>query len=375
MTARGVYEAILIELSKINAPALKLHEFNYLCNKAINQFINEVYNIYDVTQQTTDDIRVLKSTAYLTPTKVELKYPMDAEGEKDELHFTNAVIPTVDADQTSNRKSKIKLPGATYEIYMPQDYLHLLNCVCIYYVAQQNKCYDAGDYIEVPAKRLTADAWSSVINDIYNRPSPLNPYYYLHNRNQYNTLPTNPIYKAKPAQSSTKPTIEINGTDITSRGFDGTQDKVATFVNNDTASQVPAASNFNRTITLNDAFGSKEISVVEKPTAVRVSNPTTVRCEIRYGMDDTVYQLVEVQVEYLKSPQFIRLTQEQLDRTTDISQIMEFPDYICQEIINKLVTLLMERAQDPRLANNIQINRTIARPTEQQSQQTNNQAQ
>jgi hypothetical protein len=36
MTARGIYEAILIELSKVNAPALKLHEFNYLCNKAVN---------------------------------------------------------------------------------------------------------------------------------------------------------------------------------------------------------------------------------------------------------------------------------------------------------------------------------------------------
>ena len=32
MTARGIYEAILIELSKVNAPPLKLHEFNYLCN-------------------------------------------------------------------------------------------------------------------------------------------------------------------------------------------------------------------------------------------------------------------------------------------------------------------------------------------------------
>ena len=58
MTARGIYEAILIELSKVNAPALKLHEFNYLCNKAVNQFINEVYNVYDINQQTTDDTSI-----------------------------------------------------------------------------------------------------------------------------------------------------------------------------------------------------------------------------------------------------------------------------------------------------------------------------
>ena len=72
MTARQVFEATLIELSKIQAPSLKLYEFNYLFNKAINQYINKVYNVYDINQQTTDDLRVLKSTCYLTPHKVQL---------------------------------------------------------------------------------------------------------------------------------------------------------------------------------------------------------------------------------------------------------------------------------------------------------------
>ena len=340
MTARGIYEAILIELSKVNAPPLKLHEFNYLCNKAINQFINEVYNVYDINQQTTDDIRVLKSTAYLQPKKVTLNYP-----------------------KVEGAISKVKpLTGATYEVFMPQDYLHLLNCICVYYIDSNYKCYDKGDYIEVPAKKLTADTWSNVVNDIYNRPSPLNPYYYIHNRNQQSNLPTNPTYIKK---ETNKQDTEVYGTDITSKGYAASGSMV------NTISSGAAASNFSRTIKLKDALGESEESVVDKPTAIRVSNPTTVRCEIRYGMDDTVYKLVEVQIEYLKSPQFIRLTQEQIDRTADTSQIMEFPDYICQEIINKLVMLLMERAQDPRLANNIQINKTIARPTEQQSQTTN----
>ena len=70
MTARQVFEATLIELSKIQAPSLKLYEFNYLFNKAINQYINKVYNVYDINQQTTDDLRVLKSTCFLAPNKV-----------------------------------------------------------------------------------------------------------------------------------------------------------------------------------------------------------------------------------------------------------------------------------------------------------------
>lgn len=38
---------------------------------------------------------------------------------------------------------------------------------------------------------------------------------------------------------------------------------------------------------------------------------------------------------------------------------MEFPDYICYEIINEFVKLLLENASDPRLQTNIPINQTI----------------
>jgi hypothetical protein len=41
--------------------------------------------------------------------------------------------------------------------------------------------------------------------------------------------------------------------------------------------------------------------------------------EIRYGKDDSVFEPVLVRVDYLKTPQYIRLTQEQLDSTIDTS--------------------------------------------------------
>jgi len=41
--------------------------------------------------------------------------------------------------------------------------------------------------------------------------------------------------------------------------------------------------------------------------------------EIRYGKDDSVFQLENVYVDYIKTPQHIRLTQEQLDLTEDTS--------------------------------------------------------
>jgi hypothetical protein len=35
MTVKYIYEAVAIELSKIQAPTIKLYEFNYFINQAI----------------------------------------------------------------------------------------------------------------------------------------------------------------------------------------------------------------------------------------------------------------------------------------------------------------------------------------------------
>ena len=67
MTAKQLFEYALIELNKREAPSLLLEDYNYFINKAINQYINKVYNAYELDQQRSDDLRVLKSTAILTP--------------------------------------------------------------------------------------------------------------------------------------------------------------------------------------------------------------------------------------------------------------------------------------------------------------------
>lgn len=421
MTARQVFESTLIELSKVQAPALKLYEFNYLFNKAINQYINKVYNHYDLNQQTTDDLRVLKSTAYLTPVKYR--------ENNSALHNSTANAGSYLSRAHSSIQS---LHGATYEVALPLDYLHLLNCICVFYVAKQKDCWDAGSYIEIPATRLAADTWAQIITDIYNRPSPMRPYYYIHNQNgsiRNDVLPTNPITNISELGIP-------NGTDMTgnykvtsngytiytaikkqdvgavklqyayyegkyyivNRGFDpsnpgepleGDHLKAAQehIAQNDTTATMyypdpedtvgmikddktlQSGSNLPRTFKLDFGNNTTEnVSLVEKPIGLRAGNPSNVRMEIRYGKDDSVFQLKEVQVDYVKSPQFIRLTQEQIDLTEDTSQIMEFPDYVNQEIINELVHLVMERTNDPRLSNNIQITRTIGEPTPQQAQ-------
>jgi hypothetical protein len=57
--------------------------------------------------------------------------------------------------------------------------------------------------------------------------------------------------------------------------------------------------NFPRVIKIGS---TEEASLVEKDPAIRVGNPTGIRCEIRYGSDSSVFELKKVLVDYIKVP-------------------------------------------------------------------------
>ena len=73
MTVREFYDAVLVEQNKVEAPALLLEDFIYIANKAVQQYINQVYNRFDTTQQSSDDLRVLQKTAIINILKEETK--------------------------------------------------------------------------------------------------------------------------------------------------------------------------------------------------------------------------------------------------------------------------------------------------------------
>lgn len=368
MTARQCFEGLLTELNKVNAPSMLLQDFNYFFNKAINQYINKRYNLYDVNQQTTDDLRVLKAAAILEPKKITL--PTNIEG-------LNNFGPGV-----------ARLFGATYEVNLPLDYLHILNCICIYELEERFKCYNEGDQVQFPATKLTADAWSNVVTNFYQRPLPERPYYYIHNINQNTELPTNPISSNELDKDtigtdtkSDYPTVQayvIKYKPVDDKGKVGEEENIEKnpipiedfneqypkYIITETKIKNFDESNLPRTISLQ---GITNQSLVEKEAGVRYGNPTNVRMEIRYGCDDTVFKLKAVFVDYIKSPQTIRLTQEQIDLTKDTSQMMEFPDNVCQEIINELVHIVMENIADPRLQTHIPVSQSIATPAQQQN--------
>lgn len=291
MTARQLFEYALIELNKVQAPSLLLEDYNYFINKAVNQYINKVYNLYEINQQKSDDLRVLKASAVLTPS-LQTIYPEQSAGVGNPLFKT------------------------TYEVDLPDDYLHILNCVVEYTVASRFKCYDAGTQVHFGAKRLTSDMFAQIINNYYMRPSYKNPYFYINN------VTTDNIYPTADSQ------VDVDYTPL------GTETKPEN---------------------------------IERIGQNRYGNRSKVRMELRYGKDNSTFILSRVYIDYLKAPQFIRLTQDQVDDVLDNSQILEFPDYVCQEITNELVKLLLENASDPRLQTNIPINQSIANPAQEQA--------
>lgn len=374
MTARQIYEAVLIELNKSKAPNLLLEDFNYFFNKAVDQYVNRRYNIYDINQQTTDDVRVLKSTVTL------------------EVSATNNAVHKNGVDVTK----KGSLYNSIYEFDLPTDYLHLLNCICEYKVLKPFKCYDANTYVQFPAERLTADSWSTVINNVYTRPTYKRPYYYLHNVNRdlVNTAQegqdpnyvdyTSHLYDGTSGNSEPTgrkdiptdpygPDIKSIGTEFTDTDTYGenvidTNHHIVDANNNLYANDKSTKGGVSRVIDIKNGANSTKVNAVERIGQIRYGNPGNVRIEIRYGKDNSLFQLERVYVDYIKAPQHIRLSQEQLDLTEDTSQMMEFPDYVCQEIINELVHIVMENGRDDRLPTHVQVSQSVANPAQQQEQ-------
>ena len=367
MTARQLYEGVLIELHKENAPNILLEDFNYFANKSINQYINKRYNIYDVNQQTTDDLRVLKATAMLTPHKMT---------EYNDLSLANM---------------------ATYYVDLPSDYLHILNCICIYKVKKTYKCYNRGDTWRAAATRLTADAYSQVLDNFWLKPTYKRPYFYIHNINTVNdgSVPTNPHANITTTwnQDNTQKTEiykdsnnDIIKTIVTTYDLEG--NLISTNITQGNGKEnagTDSATNIIKNNSDVDSYGNQivqgsgnptsliiggqTVSNIERGQNIRYGNVSKVRMEIRYGTDNSVFSLDEgsVYIDYIKTPQHIRLTQEELDYTEDKSQMLEFPDYVCQEILNELVHIVMENISDQRLQTHPVVSQSIANPAQAQA--------
>lgn len=367
MTLKELYEAVLMELNKENAPNITLEKFNYLANKSYKQYVNKRYNIYDINQQTTDDLRVLKASAILPVRQTRYRDKVVNILSKDDESST--IINTI--------KDHFNFMDATYTVELPDDYLHLLNCECFYKVNHTHKCNNKDTIARAKATRLTADSWNMVVDNFWNKPEYNRPYYYIHNVNTELDVPTNPVKQKDLEQDDKLVALADSGTDRTywEDDPDIVGDKPKELASNKSVSEkeyladsIESKKDPFKIIDINGFIeDSDQTKHPQKKAQVRYGNASKVLMEIRYGQDNSVYELIAVLVDYIKTPQHLRLTQEQLDKTLDTSQVLEFPDYVCQEIVNELVLIIMENISDQRLQSHPVVSQSIANPAQQQT--------
>ena len=243
MTERELYDAILIECNKVEAPTLLLEDYVYFANKGVQQYINQVYNRFDTDQQSSDDLRTLQNSVAL-------------EISKDEIN-----------------KFPVPIENKIFRVTLPDNYMHLLNCIVHFKKVgtKKNRCgKDVADEYSSLCRRLTADQYPDIIKNHYFKPSYKNPYFYINNINTH----------------------------------------------------------------------------------------TPNKMEIRCG-DAKLYEPDIVYVDYIRKPKQINLTWDDIQNTIDTTEELEFPDYVCYEIINEIVKLILENSSDPRLSTNYAMNITV----------------
>lgn len=285
MTIRQLYDNILSELNKVEAPSILLEDFVYFANKGVQQYVNKVYNRYDINQQATDDLRALKATSQL-----EINCDQDI------------TLPTEDA---------------YWFVYLPEDYLHLLNCVVVFEkdggYESNKKCQSSKEKNKIKslARRLTSDMYPSIMNNAYFKPSYKTPYYFVTKLD----VDKNNVFLDEILNPCSKRTFTSNNA------------------------------------TLEQIFDPCGLSSDEELDGV-------LKLEIRCGSNKK-YVPSTVYIDYIRAPKKINLTYNDLEKEMDTTDLLEFPEYVCYEIVNDCVRLIMENASDPRLETNTAINQTI----------------
>lgn len=297
MTIRQVYEAILIELNKnYGTPDLLLEDFLHFINKGVTQHTQKRYNVYDTNQQTTDDLQVLKDTVILEAFEVTTKGIV-------EYHTQD----------------------------LPQNYFHLQNCILEYKLKNNFKCYTQDYVFSMPAKRMTSDQESVVLNNAWLRPTYRTPYY--------------KVLTASPVGSVAIQALKL----------DMENKKIVMG-----AAQLVYDGDANQTnlSTLNAAI----VAYLKSEKAYDIAkNAATAgsKLSVTYGKDGSVFELTKVYCDYIRYPKIINLTYEQLDMVSDTSDQMEFKDDVCHEIIKETVLLLLLNTGNPQIQGYSQVNAAV----------------
>jgi hypothetical protein len=160
MTVREAYEYILIELNKQKSPHLHLEDFIYYINKGIQEYTNERYNMFEINQQLSDDLSALKASVVCNIAGSNATYTGSFSGVK--------------SVQTLQRYNSNAIT-----LQMPDNYMHVLNCIVNIRANFPYKCHPAGYVHSEVSKRLTSDQAGGTLNNAFLKPDIKRPYHQI----------------------------------------------------------------------------------------------------------------------------------------------------------------------------------------------------
>ena len=209
---------------------------------------------------------------------------------------------------------------ANYVCQLPKDYFHILNCT----VHFAKKCDDPSPAPKCDPKdddgkggifslcrRLTANQFPAIIQNAYLKPTYKRPYFYIN-----------------VSKEGGKRTTELEENAILNPCGECSDWKSEVY-------------------SLLDPCGSDENG-----------HSIGKLMEIRCGTNKSYYPDVAY-VDYLKVPDLIELTWEEVNGIKENTTECEFPDAVAYEIINIFMKLILENASDTRLQTHFAINQTV----------------
>ena len=223
------------------------------------------------------------------------------------IPFYRTICPINRTLQLHYNTVYINFDNKIFKFDIPDNYLHLLNCKAE--ISEIPQRCNSTKTIIANCSRLTANLSGGVIDNYYNKPSYKKPYYYLTRRAE-----NLEVFYSRDNEVFYVKTREENIKDNTVKSL----------------------------LSETDVIPEKNDTKLE----IHVGNS---KCKVN-----------KIELTYIRIPIHVSMTQEDLLEAEDNTQVLEFPDYVCYEIINIYVKLLLENASDPRLSTVTPINQSIA---------------
>lgn len=351
MTVREIYEAVLVEINKVNAATFTIEEFNYMLNKAILAFTNEKYNFFAVNQQLSDDLRVLLTNA-------KFNYNKNADGSPRTdatynpirgkvyastdpgINFTVSSI--ADFEVGSNIRFTESGVTSTVATINSSNYPYATTVTGVASDAKAGRSI----YLETPNVGMVTDYAVGVgANEVETADGILN--IELPSSDYLHILSCRVFWKgAKP--NGQKAYLVYGGKRMT---FD---------IQNVIQNNVYMRPNFNRPYyrvhdnTMN--AGIEKITDLAEYKAYQ-NKP---KIEVHVGKANSIVTLDKIVIDYIKIPEVAILNDIDIFTAgADTSQVLEFPDYLKNEIVRRVTDYMLENMGSPRAGSHPQFNQEI----------------